>query len=186
VTDQTPSPQPEPQPSAQPRATPQPAAQHPADAAAPAAQQHGPAYQLSAPIPPPPPRGVLPWAIGFLSWIPIPIVGAVVGAIVMAAVAPGQRRKGGLAAANANAAANWALTFILGTVLLIGTAIAIPAIATGGRGGRVAPELGAASLTALAVWFALAAAHGVIVIVGTVRATRGSTTRPWAIPFLRG
>lgn len=48
------------------------------------------------------------WALGFLAYIPFPLVSVLIAAIVMVCVYPSTRRKGvPLATQNARIAANW-------------------------------------------------------------------------------
>lgn len=56
------------------------------------------------------PTGALAYGLGFLAFLAVPIVTVMIAGIVMVAVFPAQRKKGGLAAENGRRAANWGLT----------------------------------------------------------------------------
>jgi len=134
-----------------------------------------------------PSTGTAAWAMGFLAFIPIPFFGSIVTGIVMALVGSAQRSKGETARRNGIRAANWGLTYLLLTVVLIGGAFLTVLVATGGQEGPVPAGASALIFTMIALWvFPLQLAHLVITITGTVRASRGAVfENKLALPLLR-
>lgn len=138
--------------------------------------------------PVPPATGTLPWALGFIAYIGFPpFVIAVVAGLCMAGPLRSQRRRGALAAENARHAANWGFTYALLTVVFIGGALLIVAIATGFQGGTIPPHIEVVVFTLIGIGFlGLGIAQAVAAIGGTVVSSRGRVFRmPIAIPFLR-
>lgn len=129
-----------------------------------------------------PPRGLLPWVLGFLILIPFPFVGGLASGIAMAVSGGSSRRVGGTARENARAALNWGLTYVMvSTLLLILHFVLLFVLTAQGSTSGFYP-LG----IPITMYFALSIAHLVIVITGTVRASSGKAMRvPFAIPFLR-
>lgn len=126
---------------------------------------------------PPAPTGRVAWALGFLAYIPLPVAGLLLAAIVVLAVYPSQRRKGSvLAAENARGAANWALTVILVLVLC---ALWVLVLALSGANHGFFP-IGVAVI----VYLLLGLAHAVVTIVGTVVSGRRVFRNPLGIPFI--
>lgn len=74
-----------------------------------------PAYQ-----PPPSKAGGLAWGLGLLVIVCVPIVSSVIASVTMAIVGRSQRHKDPIVAENGRRAANWGLTYLLLTVLLVG------------------------------------------------------------------
>ncbi|MEV4735726.1 MULTISPECIES: DUF4870 domain-containing protein [unclassified Microbacterium] len=130
----------------------------------------------------PPPRGLLPWALGLLILVPFPFVGGLASGIAMAVSGGASRRSGGVAAENARVALNWGLTYLLvSTVLVISHFVLLFALSARGPIEGFFP-FG----TIITIYFALSVLHVVLVIVGMVRASAGKVMRiPFAIPFLR-
>lgn len=128
--------------------------------------------------------GTVAWAMGFLAFIPIPFIGQIAAMIVMIFVGLSQRRKSPVAATNGRSAANWAITYILATVVLLGLFIA--GIASGG-GDPTTSAFGVIGLVLYFAWFFLLnPAHLILTIIGTVKASSGKPFRcPLAIPFIR-
>ena len=86
-----------------------------------------PPYQPPPPPPhqpPPPPApstaGALAWGLGLLVFVCVPIVSSVIASVTMAIVGRSQRHREPLVAENGRRAANWGLTYLLLTVLLVG------------------------------------------------------------------
>ena len=85
------------------------------------------------PLPPPPQvqqfqhpapgpgRGTIAWAMGLAVLMCLPFVGSVLASVLMITVGLSLRSKGGLAARNGVHAANWGLTYLVLTVVLVGT-----------------------------------------------------------------
>lgn len=131
-------------------------------------------------------KGTVAWAMGFLAYIPIPFVGSIITGIVMSLVGYAQRDKGALARENGRHAANWGLTYLLMTVVLIGGAVVTLAISTGG-GGRVPDPITPIVFTMIGIWaFPLQITHLVLTITGVVKASKGAVfANKLALPLLR-
>lgn len=129
-----------------------------------------------------PPRGLLPWALGLLILIPFPFVGGLASGIAMAVSGGASRRFGGVASENARAAANWGLTYLLvSTVLLISHFVILFSLTADSPSSGFYP-IG----IPITIYFALSVLHLVLVIVGMVKASSGKVVRiPFAIPYLR-
>lgn len=129
-----------------------------------------------------PPRGLLPWALGLLILIPVPFVGGFASGIAMAVSGGASRRFGGVASENARAAANWGLTYLLvSTVLLVSHFVILFSLTADSPSGDFYP-IG----IPITIYFALSVLHLVLVIVGMVKASGGKLLRvPFAIPYLR-
>lgn len=129
-----------------------------------------------------PPRGLLPWALGLLILIPFPFVGGLASGIAMAVSGGTSRRFGGVAGENARAAANWGLTYLLvSTVLLISHFVILFSLTADSPSSGFYP-IG----IPITIYFALSAFHVVLVIMGMVKASGGRVMRvPFAIPYLR-
>lgn len=129
-----------------------------------------------------PPRGLLPWALGLLILIPFPFAGGLASGIAMAVSGGASRRFGGVASENARAAANWGLTYLLvSTVLLISHFVILFSLTADSPSSGFYP-IG----IPITIYFALSVLHLVLVIVGMVKASNGKVMRvPFAIPYLR-
>lgn len=141
---------------------------------------------MSTPAPAPvltpqPSSGAAAWALGLLALFMLPFFFAVAACIGMLIAAGVLRRRGGLARVNATYAANWALTYLLLTILLCGGQVALLVVFTGGAPVHDFFPLG----IPITLWFAISIMHVVLSIVGTVKATGGRAFRAPAIPFLR-
>ncbi|CAN7278093.1 DUF4870 domain-containing protein [Microbacterium foliorum] len=92
------------------------------------------------------------------------------------------RRFGGVAGENARAAANWGLTYLLvSTVLLISHFVILFSLTADSPSSGFYP-IGIPITT----YFALSVFHVVLVIMGMVKASGGRVMRvPFAIPYLR-
>lgn len=132
-------------------------------------------------------RGTVAWALGFLAYIPIPMVNVLIVGAVQLVVGLSQREHGGLAAANGVRAANWGLTQLCYPVLLaITVTVGLLTGTPSGTGGVVFhPAMNAVVLTLLGLWFVVGILELVYSIVGTVQAHRGRPVRLPVIPFLR-
>lgn len=129
-----------------------------------------------------PPRGLLPWALGLLILVPFPFVGGFASGIAMAVSGGSSRRFGGVAGENARAAANWGLTYLLvSTVLLISHFVILFSLTADSPSSGFYP-IG----IPITIYFALSVFHVVLVIMGMVKASSGKVMRvPFAIPYLR-
>ena len=171
-----------------------PAPAEPAPAAVPAgsAPAHAapaPAHAAPAPAEPalPQQRGTVAWALGFLAYIPIPVVNVLIVGAVQVVVGLAQRKHGGLAAVNGVRAANWGLTQLCYPILLaITVTVGLLTGTPSGTGGVVFhPAMNAVVFTVLGLWFVVGILELVYGIVGTVQAHRGRRVRLPVIPFLR-
>lgn len=152
-----------------------PAAQHPGYA--PGAGYGPPQHS----VPRPPTSGAAAWGWGFLVWAPIPFIGAFASGIAMALAYGPTSKRGPLARENARAAANWGLTFTLVSTALLVTHFVLLFTLT-----RDEPVYNFYPLGIPITFYGLAVLlHAVLVIVGTVRASRGKVTKAPSIPFIR-
>ena len=127
---------------------------------------------------PRPATGGVAWGLGFLAYIPIPFASVLIAGVVMMISGLSMRSRGPLAAANGRNAANWGLTLIVLTVVLVGATIVWGVSAGGGEGSGFFP-FG----IPLLIWVGVSVAHVVFVIMGLVRAGKGQVFRAPAIPF---
>ena len=129
-----------------------------------------------------PPRGLLPWVLGFLIFVPFPFVGGLASGIAMAVSGGSSRRAGGLARENARSALNWGLTYLLVSTLLLVLHVVVLFSLGRGSGATGFFPIG----IPITIYFAISIVHVVLVIMGTVRVSSGKAMRvPFAIPFLR-
>lgn len=145
-------------------------------------------HPAASAVPGTPPRsGTVAWAMGFLAYIPIPIVGLIVAGLTQLFVGLAQRKHGGLAATNGVRAANWGLTQLCWPVLML--IVAVISITTGEpspTGGVYITPVMEGFMVAVAVLFLVVGLLQVIyAIVGTVQASKGREVRLPVIPFLR-
>lgn len=139
-----------------------------------------PGYPAFAPAVPP--RGLLPWVLGFLIVIPFPFVGGIASGIAMAVSGGASRRAGGVARENARAALNWGLTYLLISTSLIVLHFVILFALTADSPATGFYPIG----IPLTIYAAISLLHLVLVIVGTIRSSSGKVMRvPFAIPFAR-
>jgi len=152
----------------------------------------GPAATPSAPDPArigaPERTGTVAWALGFLAYFPIPVLGLILAGLVQLIVGLAQRKHGHLAAVNGIRAANWGLTQLCWPVLMALTLVI--AVLTGspsptGDGVRFLPGMETLVFVELGLFFAVGLLQLVYAIVGTVQASRGRRVRLPVIPFLR-
>ncbi|MHC9043443.1 DUF4870 domain-containing protein [Microbacterium saperdae] len=179
---------PRPPAPAAPPAPPYPVPSHPAPgypaagyhAAPPAPGYPGPGYSAVAPAVPP--RGLLPWVLGFLIVIPFPFVGGIASGIAMAVSGGASRRAGGVARENARAALNWGLTYLLISTSLIVMHFVVLFLLT-----AESPATGFFPIgIPVTIYVAISLLHLVLVIIGTIWSSSGAVMRvPFAIPFLR-
>ncbi|WP_312172893.1 DUF4870 domain-containing protein, partial [Microbacterium sp.] len=129
-----------------------------------------------------PPRGLLPWALGLLIFIPFPFVGGLASGIAMAVSGGASRRFGGVARENARVALNWGLTYLLvSTGLLITHFVVLFTLTSDSPSSGFYP-IG----IPITLYFAVSVLHVVLVIIGMVKASAGKAMRvPFAIPYLR-
>ncbi|MFC0198518.1 DUF4870 domain-containing protein, partial [Microbacterium arthrosphaerae] len=174
-------------PAPQPGYAPPPAAQPgyavPASQAGYAVPASQPGYAPPAAYPAPyakPATGSVAWGLGFLAFIPIPVVSMIIAGIAMASAYGAQRRNGPVAEGNARNAANWGLTVIAVTIVSFTLTAVFAALF--GETFRGFLPIGAPIL----IWAALCVAHVVVIIIGVVKAGKGQVfENRIAIPFIR-
>lgn len=136
-------------------------------------------------IPPPGQKGTAAWALGFLAYVPIPVVAQIMTGLIMAGVYPIHKKRGPIAHANARNAANWGLTYSILTVVFFGISIAFAAILTNGGSTTASGETAILPIFPLALWALMTVLHVIVTITGTVKASRGTVFRfPLAIRFI--
>lgn len=128
------------------------------------------------------PTGTLSWALGFLIFLLIPFLSGIISGAAMALTFGAAAKHGGVARENARSAANWGLTYVtLSLVLVIAHFIAVFAFADSGAGRGFFP-IG----IPITIYFAVSLLHVVLVIVGTVKSSSGKVMRvPFAVPYIR-
>lgn len=145
--------------------------------AAPSGGYPGPQYAPARPR-----TGTVAWAMGFLIFIPIPLLGALVAGIVMPAVYSAASKGSDIARANARSAANWGLTFLLVSTILIVTHFVLLFTLTRDEPVRDFYPLG----IPITLYLLICVAHVVLTIIGTVRAAQGNVMKvPFAIPYIK-
>lgn len=136
-------------------------------------------------VPPPGQKGTAAWALGFLAYVPIPIVAQIMTGLIMAGVYPSHKKRGPVAHANARNAANWGLTYSVLTVVFIGLAILFAALITNGGSTTASGGITALPLIPIGLWAITSLMHVIVTITGTVTASRGAVFRfPLAIRFI--
>ena len=128
---------------------------------------------------PTPARGILPYALGFLAFIPAPVISVIIAGIVMVAVFPAQNKKGGIVAENSRRAANWGLT-IIAAMLLILASLAVLGLIFPGRRGFFPMGI------PILLYVIFAVTHVSVCIMGIIKAHAGEAfDNRLAIPFLK-
>ena len=162
-----------------------PAAQYPpAPPAAPGQGQYAQPAQYGYPMPHAvrTPTGVLSWALGFLIFAVVPVISSIVSGGAMAIAFAAAAKHGGVARENARAAANWGLTYVTATIVLV---IAHIVLLLALSGSRIATGFFPVGIP-ITLFGALSVLHIVLVIMGTVKASSGKIMRvPFAIPYIR-
>ncbi|MBD5787244.1 hypothetical protein IF650_13775 [Cellulosimicrobium terreum] len=126
----------------------------------------------------PPATGALSWGLGLLVLFPIPFVGSLAAGIAMVVASRAQVSQGPLARVNATRAGNWGLTYLLGTVLLVGAHFVILASLQDIDGFFPFGII-------LCTWLLLTVVHLVLTVVGLVQANGRREVRVGGIPFYR-
>ncbi len=125
--------------------------------------------------------------MGFLAYIPLPIVSMVIAGVTQLFVGLAQRKHGGLAAANGVRAANWGLTQLSWPVLMV--IIMTIGITTGtpNPDGSITfvPVMEILVISMFVLFFVICLLQAIYAIAGTVQATKGREVRFPVIPFLR-
>lgn len=123
-------------------------------------------------------NGATQWSLGLIAVIPFPFVSAITAGIVM--MAAGRSRAPATEAGERNRtnAANWGLTYLLSSIILIALHIAF-LITFDDTYSRSFFPIG----IPITLWFAVSVTHIVFSIVGSVKASRGVVFAPIALPF---
>lgn len=118
------------------------------------------------------------WGLGLLILLCVPFVSSVIASIAMVLAGASAQRSGGATAENGRRAGNWGLTYLLLTVVLLGThfglLFALEEIEGFFPFGII-----------IVTWGVVSVAHVVISVVGLIRASKGRVLQVWAIPFFR-
>ena len=147
----------------------------------------GPPSSASTPqfAPLPGQKGTGAWALGFLAYVPFPIVAQILTGLIMAGAYPSHKKRGPLARENARNAANWGLTYSVLTVVFIAIALVFAAIITQGGTATVPFESSIPVLIPFTLWIVMTVVHAIVTIVGTIQASRGKAFGvPFAIRFI--
>ncbi len=151
-----------------------------APATAPAPQYAPPTGAAASPVflTRPLANGATQWSLGLIAVIPFPFVTAITAGIVM--IAAGRSRSPATEAGERNRtnAANWGLTYLLSSIILIALHIAFLFVLDDTYSGSFFP-IG----IPITFWFAVSLTHIVFSIVGSVKASRGVVFAPIALPF---
>lgn len=148
------------------------------------------------PVPQPPPvqptaqaprTGTIAWGLGFLAYVPIPMVNVVVAGVTQLVVGLRQRRHGGLAAVNGVRAANWGLTQLCHPVLLaiIGVVTVVTGTPSPTGGYSVQPWAGTLLFVMIGLWFLLSLVQLLYALIGVATASKGDEVRLPVIRFIR-
>lgn len=118
------------------------------------------------------------WGIGLLVFTFLPFVSGILAGTTMLIMGRMQRTKGPLAAENGRRAANWGLTYLLASVLLVGAHIAV----------LFAVQYSTTFFPVgipLTIWGVITVAHIIATIVGLVMANGNKVVKWNGIPFFR-
>lgn len=125
-----------------------------------------------------PANGAVAWALGLLVFAFFPLLSSLVGGGAMIVAGRLQRTNGPLAAENGRRAANWGLTYVLATVVLLGTHFGLLI----GLQGRIPPGFFPMGIF-ITLWLLVSLVHVAVCIVGLVKANSMKVV-PWdGIPF---
>lgn len=134
-------------------------------------------------------NGTKCWALGFIGWIPIPILGMLAGALTMWFVSKRvwRRSESAVARENARIAANWAATMLLAFAAYVVFVVGMMTLGSLGVDAVTSGPLGQIAATGVMVLIlAVGFLHVIASIAGTVTASQGRVfTFFAAIPFLK-
>lgn len=145
----------------------------------------GPSWQFTPPpAMPPSDNGKTAWGLGFLAYIPVPILNSLVTGLVQNAVGLRLRKHGGMAAANGVRAANWGLTQVIWSLASVVPLVFVPFTiqATPSRTG-MSDATALAILAACGLYLALGLTQLIYAIVGTITAGQQRLVRLPVLPF---
>ncbi|PPG05436.1 hypothetical protein C5E06_00765 [Pseudoclavibacter sp. RFBI5] len=123
-------------------------------------------------------NGATQWSLGLIAVIPFPFVTAITAGIVMIAAGRSRAPATEEGERNRTNAANWGLTYLLSSIILIALHIAFLFVLDDTYSGSFFP-IG----IPITLWFAVSVTHIVFSIVGSVKASRGVVFAPIALPF---
>lgn len=151
---------------------------------------HAPGQPQPAPAPAavqPQHNGTAAWALGFLSYLPIPFFNFLITGLVQFFVGRSQIKHGGVAAENGRRAANWGLTQVTWFVLLLVSVspLFIGYLVTGDESYEPPTWMAVPAMAMVGIYFVLGILSLVYSVAGTVIAAQGRAARLPAIPFLR-
>lgn len=128
-----------------------------------------------------PVTGAAAWALGLIALAFIPFLAATASCVAMLLGGASARKRGGIAEVNGRNAMNWALTYLIATILLVGGHFVLLFGAT--QNGPVSGfyPLG----IPITLWAIMTLAHLVFSIVGLSRANSGKTFWAPALPLIR-
>ncbi|UWF78136.1 MULTISPECIES: DUF4870 domain-containing protein [Microbacterium] len=126
-----------------------------------------------------PATGASAWALGLLVLLPVPFLGSLASGGAMVAAYGSLSRQGPLAKANADAARRWGRLFLLVStaLLVVHLAITLPRLFLSAGSAGFLPQG-----IPILLYIAVCVVHLVVVIVATVRASKGEVVR---LPFGR-
>ncbi len=140
-----------------------------------------------SPPPPPPPAGstagALPWGLGLLVFVCVPFVSSVIASVTMAIVGRSQRSREWAVAENGRRAANWGLTYLLLTVLLVGGHFTLLFVLT--RDGSEIEGFFPFGII-ITTWAVLTLVHVGLSVAGLIAGLNRKVLRAPAIPFFVG
>ncbi len=124
---------------------------------------------------------MLPWGMGLLILTLVPVLSSIVAGIAMIVSGRMQRANGPLAEENGRRAANWGLTYLIATVLLMGAHFTILIAFQDNIPDGFFP-MG----IFVTLWAAISLVHIIVSIVGLVAAHSMKVVKWNGIPFFRG
>ena len=131
------------------------------------------------------PTGAVAWFLGLVVLVCLPFVGSLLAGLLMVILGLAQRGKGSLAARNGTRAANWGLTYVLATVILVGTHFYLLwSQASDGTDTPLTEDFFPLGIP-VALWAVLTLVHVVMSIWGGAVALQGKPFRGNGIPFIR-
>lgn len=144
--------------------------------------QHGPVPPAGYGIPPRPTRtGDGAWWAGLVVFALIPFVSSLAAGITQWLVGRGQQKHGPLAAENGRRAANWGMTYLLATLVLVGGHFFLLYLLT--RDGSSIGGFYPFGII-ITVWMAYTVVHVVVSIWGGIVAKSGRVFKLNGLPFL--
>lgn len=142
------------------------------------------------PHPPPPPsyerppgNGSIAWIVGLVVLLCVPFVGSLLACVLMIWLGLAQRVKGELAAHNGVRAANWSLTYLLATIVLVGGHFLMIWFLTSGDKPPIKSFFPVG--IPITVWGVVSLVHVVMCICGAIVSSQNKPFSGNGIPFIR-